>query len=88
MIQHCHNHTVIGLLRIEGLGVAVAATAIYHHAGGGWGMNWPQILMGSLIWVAHIGIDRLFGLGLKYATGFRHTHLGYQEGKKMVRHLT
>lgn len=27
------------------------------------------------IWAAHIGIDRAFGFGLKYATGFRDTHL-------------
>jgi hypothetical protein len=27
------------------------------------------------IWAAHIGIDRAFGFGLKYASGFRDTHL-------------
>ena len=30
----------------------------------------------GLIWLAHIGFDRLIGYGLKYETGFRHTHLG------------
>jgi hypothetical protein len=30
----------------------------------------------SLIWVAHIGFDRMLGYGLKYATAFGHTHLG------------
>lgn len=29
----------------------------------------------SLIWAAHIGIDRALGYGLKYPTGFRDTHL-------------
>ena len=29
----------------------------------------------ALIWLAHIGIDRLLGYGLKYPTGFRDTHL-------------
>ena len=29
----------------------------------------------ALIWLAHIGIDRLLGYGLKYATGFRDTHI-------------
>jgi len=29
----------------------------------------------ALIWAAHIGIDRVLGLGLKYPTGFKHTHL-------------
>jgi hypothetical protein len=28
------------------------------------------------IWVAHIGFDRAMGYGLKYKTGFNHTHLG------------
>lgn len=33
------------------------------------------ILMLSLIWIAHIGMDRLFGYGLKYPTTFQDTHL-------------
>jgi hypothetical protein len=28
------------------------------------------------IWLAHIGLDRMLGYGLKYATGFANTHLG------------
>ena len=32
------------------------------------------IAVGAL-WAMHIGIDRAVGLGLKYPTGFRHTHL-------------
>jgi hypothetical protein len=30
----------------------------------------------SLIWLAHIGFDRLLGYGLKYPTAFKDTHLG------------
>ena len=30
----------------------------------------------ALIWVNHIGIDRLLGYGLKYGDGFGWTHLG------------
>lgn len=30
-----------------------------------------------LIWIAHIGFDRSLGFGLKYASGFRYTHLGF-----------
>lgn len=30
----------------------------------------------ALVWLAHIGMDRMFGFGLKYGSGFRHTHLG------------
>ena len=29
-----------------------------------------------LVWIAHIGFDRALGLGLKYESGFRDTHLG------------
>jgi hypothetical protein len=30
----------------------------------------------ALIWLAHIGLDRLLGMGLKYDDRFTHTHLG------------
>ena len=30
----------------------------------------------ALVWIAHIGADRLLGYGLKYPTGFKDTHLG------------
>jgi hypothetical protein len=33
------------------------------------------LLIGAL-WTAHIGFDRMLGLGLKYPTGFADTHLG------------
>jgi Domain of unknown function (DUF4260) len=29
----------------------------------------------SLIWLAHIGLDRALGFGLKYPTNFKDTHL-------------
>lgn len=29
----------------------------------------------GLIWIAHIGIDRAIGYGLKYPSGFKDTHL-------------
>lgn len=29
----------------------------------------------AAIWLAHIGLDRALGFGLKYPTAFRHTHL-------------
>jgi hypothetical protein len=35
----------------------------------------------ALIWVSHIGVDRLLGYGLKYPEGFGRTHLGIL-GKK------
>lgn len=30
----------------------------------------------AVIWLAHIGLDRAIGYGLKYAAGFGFTHLG------------
>jgi Domain of unknown function (DUF4260) len=30
----------------------------------------------AIIWLAHIGIDRALGYGLKYPGAFNHTHLG------------
>ena len=30
----------------------------------------------ALVWFAHIGMDRMFGYGLKYASGFGDTHMG------------
>ncbi len=35
----------------------------------------PSLEPYALIWLAHIGIDRMFGFGLKYPTRFRDTHL-------------
>jgi uncharacterized protein DUF4260 len=39
-------------------------------------MHWPLAESLALIWLAHIGIDRALGYGLKYASGFGLTHLG------------
>lgn len=47
------------------LGVVLGATALI--AGGG-------------LWLAHIGIDRALGYGLKLGTGFRDTHLSRGDG--------
>src|SRR5689334_1388299 len=43
---------------------------------------WPSpSLQGiALIWVAHIGFDRLVGYGLKFSDSFHHTHLGRRGG--------
>jgi hypothetical protein len=35
-------------------------------------------LLVALVWVGHVGVDRAVGYGLKYATGFRETHLSAQ----------
>ena len=37
--------------------------------------NQQKFLPYALIWLAHIGIDRLLGYGLKYPSQFKDTHL-------------
>ena len=42
----------------------------------GLAMASPLVLSIAMIWLAHIGIDRALGYGLKYQAGFAFTHLG------------
>ena len=37
----------------------------------------------ALIWMNHIGVDRVLGYGLKYPQGFKFTHLGKLNGKRV-----
>ena len=53
-------HTYLAGGALAALGLAVA----------------PSLLPIALIWIAHVGFDRMLGYGLKAATGFGHTHLG------------
>jgi len=43
---------------------------------GGFALASPLVLSIAMIWLAHIGIDRALGYGLKYNAGFGFTHLG------------
>jgi len=36
----------------------------------------PTLAAAGLILIAHIGLDRALGYGLKYSTAFGHSHLG------------
>jgi hypothetical protein len=42
----------------------------------GFALEWPLLLSVAMIWLAHIGLDRALGYGLKYQAGFGFTHLG------------
>ena len=42
----------------------------------GFALSSPLVLSVAMIWLAHIGIDRALGYGLKYSAGFSFTHLG------------
>ena len=54
-------HTTIGPVALALVGVLVPS---------------PLSIAIALIWLAHIGADRLLGYGLKYDSGFGFTHLG------------
>jgi hypothetical protein len=59
------THSSIGAALVGGVGVAG---------------QWPVLWQISLIWFAHIGVDRALGFGLKFPLGFRVTHLGVMRG--------
>ena len=42
----------------------------------GWWLGWSWSAPVALIWLAHIGMDRMVGYGLKYPDAFKRTHLG------------
>jgi hypothetical protein len=54
-------HSTVAPLALMALGIAFFA---------------PMVLSIATIWLAHIGIDRSLGYGLKYSAGFAFTHLG------------
>lgn len=41
----------------------------------GWWFGWTIAVPLALIWLAHIGMDRAVGYGLKYPDSFKHNHL-------------
>ena len=60
---------------------AVAYNAVHTYvgplalAGYAFGVGEHAALGVALIWIAHIGMDRMLGFGLKYPTEFKDTHL-------------
>lgn len=73
--------SAVGYLRGPRVGAAVynvahtyaapALLALASHLAG-WAFGLPV----ALVWVAHIGVDRALGYGLKLPDGFHQTHLG------------
>lgn len=47
----------------------------------GWLFAAPSLYPLALIWLAHVGFDRMLGYGLKYASAFGDTHLGRAFGR-------
>ena len=46
-------------------------------AGAGFALDFPWLVMAGAVLVAHVGMDRALGYGLKYGSAFRDTHLGH-----------
>ncbi len=70
MIGYVRNTTIGAFLYNAGHSYLLPSLTIllgWHH---------PLTLAIGLIWLGHVGWDRLFGYGLKYDSGFKHTHLG------------
>ena len=68
---------------LAGPRVGAVAYNAAHSTLGGLGLAIAGVLTGdttllawAAIWLGHVGFDRMLGYGLKYAAGFRHTHLG------------
>lgn len=59
---------VYNFLHLYGLGAAILAVGTF--------AAMPMVITAGLLWVAHVGFDRLLGYGLKEPTGFKDTHLG------------
>lgn len=73
--------SMLGYLRHRTLGASVYNLGHSYLAPSGLiavglALTYPLVLAIGLIWIAHIGFDRMVGYGLKYRTAFSHTHLG------------
>ena len=64
-------HSTIGPIMLAAAGFALGPALVFSIA---------------MIWLAHIGLDRALGYGLKYSSGFGFTHLG-RIGKQAAENL-
>lgn len=67
------NNTRLGSI-IYNIGHTYAVPAVLF--GLGWFLAAPFLRAVALIWIGHIGFDRMIGYGLKYESGFKSSHLG------------
>jgi hypothetical protein len=68
LISPCRGARVYNAFHTYTLPIVLGLLVMATHAGG--------LVPYALIWVNHIGVDRLLGYGLKYPQGFGWTHLG------------
>lgn len=68
---------------LAGPRVGTASYNLFHHKAlavalglAGWALGQPLLLLAGTVLLFHSAFDRVLGYGLKYATGFKDTHLG------------
>jgi hypothetical protein len=59
--------SLYNLVHTEAGPLLLGTVAVFEH--------WHNPLLFAIIWMAHIGLDRMLGYGLKYPTFFKDTHL-------------
>jgi len=67
----CRGARIYNAAHTYTLPITLAVCALLLHA--------SVLLPFALIWVNHIGVDRMMGYGLKYSNGFDWTHLGVRK---------
>lgn len=60
--------TTYNLFHHRGIAIVIAAFGLV--------MVNQYVILSGLLLFAHASFDRIFGFGLKYFAGFKHTHLG------------
>ncbi len=68
LVSPCRGARIYNAFHTYTLPIVLGLSAWLMHAGG--------LTSFALIWVNHIGVDRVLGYGLKYSNGFGWTHLG------------
>lgn len=73
--------SMVGYLRGPRLG-SITYNAVHHLVfalallGAGWWLSIGWLILAGAVLLAHVGMDRALGYGLKLPTDFRDTHLG------------
>jgi hypothetical protein len=67
----CRGSRIYNTAHTYALPITLAVCALLLHAN--------ALLPFALIWVNHIGVDRMMGYGLKFSDGFDWTHLGVRK---------
>ncbi len=77
LISPCRGARIYNAFHTYTLPVVLGLSAWLLHAHG--------LVAFALVWINHIGVDRVLGYGLKYSNGFGWTHLGIRARKPSAR---